>query len=68
MDSAELEYGMELKFDGLAISLRYLDGVLIETLTRGDGSSSEDVTAQVRSVMSPCACRNRLACMCAGKS
>jgi DNA ligase (NAD+) len=50
IDSAELEYGMELKFDGLAISLRYLGGVLAEALTRGDGSTGEDVTAQVRTI------------------
>jgi DNA ligase (NAD+) len=51
MNSTELEYGMELKFDGLAISLRYLDGVLVEALKRGDGSSGEDVTAQVRTIV-----------------
>lgn len=47
---AELEYSMELKFDGLAISLRYIDGVLVEALTRGDGAAGEEVTAQVRTI------------------
>jgi DNA ligase (NAD+) len=50
LDPAELAYGMELKFDGLAISLRYLDGVLVEALTRGDGAAGEEVTAQVRTI------------------
>ena len=51
VDPAELEYGMELKFDGLAISLRYTDGVLVEALTRGDGAAGEEVTAQVRTIL-----------------
>jgi DNA ligase (NAD+) len=47
---AEIEYATELKFDGLAISLRYEDGVLVQAATRGDGSTGENVTANVRTV------------------
>ena len=54
LDSAdpELEYAAELKFDGLAINLRYLNGVLVQAATRGDGASGEDVTANIRTVRS----------------
>jgi DNA ligase (NAD+) len=45
-----IEYSTELKYDGLAISLRYERGLLIQAATRGDGSTGEDVTANVRTI------------------
>jgi DNA ligase (NAD+) len=45
-----VEYAAELKFDGLAINLRYEHGVLIQAATRGDGETGEDVTQNVRTV------------------
>jgi DNA ligase (NAD+) len=45
-----VEYAAELKFDGLAINLRYETGVLVCATTRGDGETGEDVTANVRTV------------------
>ncbi|MDO9467723.1 MAG: NAD-dependent DNA ligase LigA, partial [Thiobacillus sp.] len=45
-----VEYAAELKFDGLAINLRYEDGVLVQAATRGDGETGEDVTQNIRTV------------------
>jgi DNA ligase (NAD+) len=46
----QVEYCGELKFDGLAISLRYEDGVFVQAATRGDGATGEDVTTNMRTV------------------
>jgi DNA ligase (NAD+) len=48
----EIEYIAEHKFDGLSISLIYEDGVLVRGVTRGDGTTGEDVTQNVRTVRS----------------
>ncbi len=45
-----IEYACELKFDGLAINLRYEHGVLVQAATRGDGETGEDVTQNVRTI------------------
>jgi DNA ligase (NAD+) len=46
----DVDYAAELKFDGLAINLRYEDGVLVRAATRGDGETGEDVTQNIRTV------------------
>ncbi|MFT5617588.1 MAG: DNA ligase (NAD+) [Arenicella sp.] len=48
----EYEYVSELKFDGVAISLTYENGLLVRGVTRGDGVQGDDVTANVRTIRS----------------
>ncbi len=49
-ESPAVEYVAELKFDGLAINLRYEGGVLVQAATRGDGEIGEDVTQNIRGI------------------
>src|SRR3989440_7019866 len=48
----KIEYIAEHKFDGLSISLQYDDGVLVRGVTRGDGTTGEDVTPNVKTIRS----------------
>jgi len=48
----DIEYVCELKLDGMSLALRYEDGHLVHGITRGDGTTGEDVTLNVRTVRS----------------
>lgn len=52
LEVAEIEYTAEPKLDGLAVSLMYVDGVLQQAATRGDGHTGEDITQNVRTIPS----------------
>lgn len=46
----ELEYVCELKYDGVAIGIQYVDGKLVQAVTRGDGTQGENVTSNVKTI------------------
>lgn len=52
LDGQRVDYVCELKIDGLAISVRYEDAVMVQAATRGDGKVGEDVTANVATISS----------------
>ncbi|WP_107726453.1 NAD-dependent DNA ligase LigA [Neisseria weaveri] len=50
LSGVQPEYVIEPKFDGLAISLLYRNGVLVQAATRGDGTTGEDVTQNIKTI------------------
>ncbi len=52
VSTADVRYVCELKIDGLAVSLRYEDGVFIQGATRGDGSIGEDISQNLKTIRS----------------
>ncbi|MBF0628574.1 MAG: NAD-dependent DNA ligase LigA [Magnetococcales bacterium] len=52
LGASEIDYAAEPKIDGVAVSLIYRDGVLVQAATRGDGREGEEVTAQARTIQS----------------
>jgi len=52
LEGEDFEICAEMKYDGLSISLTYIDGELVQAVTRGDGVKGDDVTANVRTIRS----------------
>jgi DNA ligase (NAD+) len=50
IETSEVEYTVEFKFDGVAVSITYEDGLLTQAASRGDGTTGEDVTTNVRTI------------------
>ncbi|MDP0269485.1 NAD-dependent DNA ligase LigA [Glaesserella parasuis] len=50
INSNQIEFCCEPKLDGLAVSILYVDGVLTQAATRGDGTTGEDITANIRTI------------------
>lgn len=50
IEEGELEFVCELKYDGVAIGIQYVDGALKQAITRGDGSQGENVTSNVKTI------------------
>lgn len=50
LTNSDLEYVCELKYDGVAIGIQYVDGKFFRAVTRGDGSKGEDISANVKTI------------------
>lgn len=50
LTDADMEYVCELKYDGVAIGIKYVNGEFVRAVTRGDGTKGEDISANVRTI------------------
>lgn len=50
IEGEEYEYYSEMKFDGVSISIKYVDGVFHQAVTRGDGTNGDDVTSNIKTI------------------
>ncbi len=52
LGASEIKYSCELKFDGASINLTYKNGQFIKAVTRGDGFQGDDVTNNIKTILS----------------
>lgn len=52
LTTSDIEYVCELKYDGVAIGIQYIDGKFFRAVTRGDGTKGEDISANVKTIRS----------------
>ena len=51
-EDTELEFSVEPKIDGLAVAIKYKNGLLVQGATRGDGQWGEDITKNIKNIRS----------------